>query len=267
MTSEPVPAKGLTVRFYGELNDFLGKELRQKPFWFSFRGSIGVRQVIESLGVPHTAVDLVLRNGEPAGFTVRVQSGDRLSVYPVFELFDISGLFPDRRKPLRTSRFILDAHLGKLARMLRMVGFDTLFAREESDGEIIERSLAEKRIILTRDRELLKSSRVDHGYYVRATRPREQLAEVAGRFDLVRAFDPFSRCLVCNHRLEEVPLDAVRERLLPDTAALYSRFFSCSGCGRLFWEGSHFKRMMDSIEELRQEIAGQRNRNGLPSGR
>jgi uncharacterized protein len=245
--------KTARIRFYAELNDFLRTGQKQKNFDFSFKGQVTVRDAIESLGVPHSAVDLMLVNGLPAPFSQRIHSGDMISVYPEFETFDISGISQIRKKPLRTSRFIVDAHLGKLARELRMLGFDTLFAREISDNEIISLACNERRTIITRDRDLLKSEKVDHGYYVRSTHSGDQLKEVINKFDLYSQFSPFTRCLICNGELFNVTLAEISDKIKPETASVFKDFFRCSGCHRIFWEGSHYERMKNYIEKLTEE--------------
>ena len=242
--------KSVSLRFYAELNDFLHPLRKQRLSGYPFRGVITVREAIESLGVPHTAVDLVLVNGNPESLSCRLHHGDVISVYPEFETFDVSGISQVRRKPLRTSRFMVDAHLGKLARDLRMLGFDSAFAGTMKDETLIETAVAEKRIILTRDRELLKSGKVDHGYYVRATTSRTQCEEVVRKFDLWSQFNPFSRCLVCNGELVRVPVEEVRGEIKEETAQPFKDFFRCSGCHHVFWEGSHYGDMRKKVQIL-----------------
>lgn len=245
--------KTVTLRFYSELNDFLKRDFKQRDFEYTFKGRITVKDAIESLGVPHSAVDLVLVNNQPVGFGQRLKQGDRVSVYPVFETFDISGISNNGRKPLRETRFIADAHLGKLARDLRMLGFDTLFAKEICDRDIIAIACEEKRIILTRDRDLLKSGMVDHGYYVREVQVKEQLKEIIDKFDLWSQFDPFARCLVCNHPLIEINQSEVPDSVKTDIISLYRNFYRCDGCKRVYWEGSHYDRMTGYIQSLKDE--------------
>jgi uncharacterized protein len=243
--------KLISVRFYAELNDFLRPAQRQRELEFPIKGQMTVKGVIESLGVPHSAVDLVVVNGKPAGFSYVLKKGDYVSVYPEFEAFDISGISKNRKKSLRSSRFILDAHLGKLAKKLRLLGFDSLFAREISDDEIIDQAHAERRIILTRDRDLLKSEKVDHGYYIRATDTDGQLKEIIVKFDLWSQFDPFARCLICNGELEKADISEVRGQINQETASIFSEFFRCSSCKKIYWEGSHYESMKGYIENLR----------------
>ena len=235
-------------RFYAELNDFLVPERRFTEFAYGFLNVATVKDRIESLGVPHTEVDLILVNGQSVDFTYRVQDGDRISVYPVFEAFDIAGLARLRPEPLRDARFVLDVHLGRLAAYLRMLGFDALYQNRCADECLAEISHHERRILLTRDVGLLKRGSVTHGYYLRATQPRQQLEEVVRRFDLARLAKPFSRCLRCNTLLAHVGKDQVRHQLPAQVALLHDEFLRCPDCGRAYWKGGHFRRMRQWID-------------------
>lgn len=237
-------------RFYAELNDFLPPERRFAEFPYDFIDIGTVKDRIESFGVPHTEVDLVLVNGVSRGFDWRVQDGDRISVYPVFEALDIAGLTRLRPEPLREPRFVLDIHLGKLAAYLRMAGFDTLYRNCYTDEELAAVSSGEHRILLTRDVGLLKRGEVTHGYFVRETAPRRQLAEVVRRFDLGRLLHPFTRCMRCNHRLQAAPKTEVESAIPPRIAQLYDEFQLCPECGRVYWKGGHQRRMQKIIEGL-----------------
>jgi hypothetical protein len=235
-------------RFYAELNDFLLPERRFTEFAYGFLDVATVKDRIESFGVPHTEVDLILVNGQSVDFAYRVQDGDRISVYPVFEAFDIAGLTRLRPEPLRDARFVLDVHLGRLAAYLRMLGFDTLYQNRCSDESLAEVSRQEHRILLTRDLGLLKRGSVTHGYYLRATQPRQQLTEVVRRFDLGRMAKPFSRCLRCNTLLVYVGKEQVRHQLPAQVAQLHDEFLRCPDCGRAYWKGGHFRRMRQWID-------------------
>jgi hypothetical protein len=195
-------------------------------------------------------VDLILVNGESVGFDYQVQDGDRIAVYPVFESLDVGPVSRVRTAPLRDSRFILDVHLGKLARLLRMLGFDTLYDNGWDDPEIVERARAEGRIILTRDGGILKRREVTHGYLVRSDEPAEQAAEVLRRFDLSGRVAPFRRCMACNGIIEPVPREEVVDELLPGTREAFSEFFRCRNCGRIYWKGSHYEEMLEKVERL-----------------
>lgn len=244
---------GVTLRFYAELNDFLPPERRQTAFTVPLARQTSVKDLIESLGVPHTEVDLILVNGESVDFAYRVRAGDRISVYPVFEALDIAPLVRVRPRPLREPRFVLDTHLGKLALYLRMLGFDALYRNDYADEELARISSQEHRILLTRDRGLLKRRLVTHGYHVREDDPERQLVEVVRRFDLAGAAQPFGRCLRCNDLLEEVEKAAIEHRLEPKTRRYYHQFRVCRGCGRVYWPGSHHEHMRARIERLLRE--------------
>jgi uncharacterized protein with PIN domain len=234
------------VRFYAELGDFLPAANRGREFTRECASGDTVKDLIEGLGVPHTEVDLVLVNGASAGFGHKLAGDDRVSVYPVFEALDISSMARVRPEPLRVTRFAADVHLGRLAGYLRLAGFDTLYRNDWTDPELVETALREGRIILTRDRGLLMRAAVTHGYLVRSTAPREQLAEVVGRFDLCSSFRPFTRCSVCNGLVEAVAKAEVLEVLPARTAARCEAFWRCGGCGRVYWKGTHLR----SLEAL-----------------
>jgi hypothetical protein len=242
--------KQVDVRFYAELNGFLAPWRRGGATSYAFEVSGSVKDMIETLGVPHTEVDLILVNGAPEDFTYRLRNGDRISVYPVFESIDISALVRCRPQPLRELRFVADTHLGRLVRYLRMLGFDTKYRDDTQDAELATLSSKEGRILLTRDRGLLKRNVVTRGYCVRATDSREQLNEVLQRFDLSGAIVPFSRCVHCNSLLRPTRKDLIRDRLPPKTEQYYEDFHVCPGCERIYWKGSHYRRMLRFMEGL-----------------
>lgn len=232
-----------TFRFYEELNDFLPALRRKTDFSCRCAEAATTKHMIEALGVPHTEVELILVNGESVGFERRIDDGDRIAVYPRFEALDITPLLRVRERPLREVKMIADAHLGGLARLLRMAGFDTLYDNNYADRAIVDRALADRRIVLTRDRELLKVKRLTHGCYVHALKPELQLHEIMQRLDLVQHLHPFSRCLKCNVLLRPVAKAEIIDRLPASVSARHQHFTTCDGCGRLYWRGSHWERM------------------------
>jgi uncharacterized protein with PIN domain len=237
-------------RFYEELNDFLPPARRKLTFEQAFTGRPAVKDLIEALGVPHTEVDLILVNGQSVDLSAPVIDGARVSVYPVFESLDITPLVRVRPRPLRISRFVLDVHLGRLTRYLRLLGFDTLYRNDYADPELARISRLERRILLTRDRVLLKRGEITHGYYVRETDPRRQTQEILARFDLYRAARPFRRCLDCNGSVRAVRKEQVFDRLAPDTRRYFDRFWLCDGCQRVYWQGSHHEHMRIMVQAL-----------------
>jgi uncharacterized protein with PIN domain len=226
-------------RFYEELNDLLKPERRKRTLVFAFNGQPGIKDPIEAFGVPHTEVELIVVNGESVDFGYRLRNGDRVAVYPVFESFDIAPLVKLRERPLRRTAFVLDVNLGKLARRLRLLGFDALYDNRYRDDEIADISAAQHRIVLTRDRRLLFARRITHGYWVRSVQADRQVEEVLDRFDLRGCIEPFQRCMVCNGLMEEVAKAEVLHLLEPKTRLYYQDFYRCAGCGKVYWEGSH----------------------------
>lgn len=245
------------IRFYEELNDFLPEKYRKRTFSHSCFGRPTIKDIIESLGVPHTEVDLILVNSEPVGFQHKPAEGDMVSVYPVFESLDISeaGLLRDR--PLREPRFVADVHLGKLARYMRLMGFDTVYRNDLEDQEIVKLSLEENRVILTRDIQLLKNSSVTHGYFVRSVKPSLQAREVVARFDLASSMKPFIRCIECNGTIEKVDREKVQHLLPAKTRQYYDEFYRCDRCGKVYWKGSHYREMLKWLEGI-MNSAGKR---------
>ncbi len=234
-------------RFYEELNDFLKASQQKQSFRVSFNGHPTVRAVIHTLGVPHPEIDLILVNGWSVGFDHRLVHGDRVAVYPMFETFDITPLVRLRPRALRRTAFILDVHLGKLARGLRLLGFDVSYRNDYDDPEIIRRAVREHRIILTRDRRLLQDRAVQHGYWVRSRHLEGQMGEILARFDLRGQVKAFSRCTVCNGGLTAVPRAEIVERLPPRTRRYYDRFWMCPDCMRVYWKGAHYHHLLRRV--------------------
>ena len=239
------------IRFYEELNDFLAPELRKRAFDHDFERRTSVKDMIESFGVPHTEVEIILVNGRSVDFSHIVQDGDRISVYPVFESLDVSPLIRLRPEPLRTPKFVLDTNLGRLARYLRLLGFDCLYENDFEDAIVAKISSDQQRTLLTRDRALLQRRIITHGYFVRAVRPRLQVPEVLSRFDLYRLVAPFSRCIRCNGALQDVDKATVEDRLEPKTRKYFDTFRICTGCGQIYWQGSHYERSMRLVDDWR----------------
>jgi uncharacterized protein len=238
-----VPPRRAYIRFYAELNDHLPSERRQKTLQKAFFVPGTVKDLIESFGVPHTEVELVIVNGESVPFSYMVRDGDRIAAYPTFESFDISEELRVRPQVLRETKFVLDVHLGRLAAYLRMLGFDAVYGNRLSDPQLVRISSEQHRILLTRDRGLLKHSAVTHGYLVRETDSRRQLAEIVARFDLAHSAQPFTRCMVCNGCLAEIAREEARAMVPPRVASSFEEFQRCSGCGRVYWKGSHYRRI------------------------
>ncbi len=244
-------------RFYAELNDFLQPSQRFQDAERALHGTPAVKDIIEAIGVPHTEVDLLLVNGESQGFDYRLQDGDRVSVYPAFEALDIGAATRVRPVPLREPRFLLDVHLGRLARLLRLLGFDAAYAPGAEDDRLAVSAASERRILLTRDRQLLKRRLVTHAYCLRSQAPLEQALEVLQRFDLTSRAAPLTRCLRCNGRLQAIGLEEACDRLPPGVRTRVTRLAECLDCRRLYWDGTHYPRLQRMADDLlAQGVAG-----------
>jgi uncharacterized protein with PIN domain len=237
-----------TFRFYGELNDFLPRERRGRDIATPCARMATTKHMIEALGVPHTEVELVLLNGEGAGLDVLLEEGDRVAVYPRFTRFDVENLAPAPLLPPGRIRFVADAHLGGLARLLRMAGFDTIYDNSLRGDQVEALAVDQERVVLTRDRELLKRRTIEYGCYLRALTPEEQLREVFERLGLAERARPFTRCLHDNAPLHAVAKADVIERLPPMVAAIQHEFSACDLCGRVYWKGTHWQRMSAVLE-------------------
>jgi uncharacterized protein with PIN domain len=239
-----------TFRFYGELNDFLPRERRGRAITTPCARMATTKHMIEALGVPHTEVELVLVNGESAGLDLLLADGDRVAVYPAFTRFDVAGLARVRMLPAGRIRFVADAHLGGLARLLRMAGFDTIYDNGLRDDQVEALAVEEDRVVLTRDRDLLKRRTIAYGCYVRALRPEQQLLEIVERLGLAGRARPFSRCLHCNAPLRRIGKQEVASRLPPQVLATQDEFQTCDVCGRVYWKGSHWERMSELMSRM-----------------
>ncbi|WP_040792543.1 Mut7-C RNAse domain-containing protein [Nocardia paucivorans] len=244
----------IDIRVYAELNDFLRPDARYTVLRRPFRAHQTVKDVLEAVGIPHTEVDLVLVNGHPVDFAHRPTPGSRIAAYPVFETLDIGPVTRVRPHPLREPRFVADVNLGGLARLMRLMGLDVLCPWTADDATLARISAAEHRILLTRDRGLLKRRTVTHGVYIRADRPIDQIVELIHRLDLTGRLDPFARCLRCGGRVDPVTKTEVADRLEPLTHRYYDDFRRCRDCGQIYWSGSHRTRLDATVETIRAAV-------------
>lgn len=242
------------VCFHAELNDHLPPEQRQTPLEKLFFVPVSVKDLIESFGVPHTEVGRISVNHETVGFDYLVRHEDRIAVYPVSQSTETSPMSMLRPPVQRPLRFVLDVHLGKLAAYLRMLGFDSFYRNCLGDTELANIAAEKKRVLLTRDRGLLKHSQIVHGCWLRETDSRKQTAEVLRRFGLINDILPFTRCMACNGILQEAAKGRVRPLLPARVAEQYHDFRQCSKCGRVYWKGTHHQRMEHWISELRVSL-------------
>jgi uncharacterized protein len=244
----------LNIRFYEELNDFLPEDKKKIRFEHEVFGTPSIKDVIESLSVPHIEVDLILVNGQSVSFTYKINDMDDISVYPVFESFEISGVQHLRLAPLRDPKFILDVQLGSLAKYMRMAGLDSFYRNDLTAGEIVSISLNEKRTILTKDRDILKRKDVTHGFWIRDNNPEEQLKSVISRFHLEQLIAPFTLCLKCNGKIVEVNKEEIKSEIPQKVKLYHNEFKRCSFCGQIYWKGTHYEKMHSFIDKLKNSL-------------
>lgn len=236
------------IRVYAELNELIPAHWRGRRIPQEIFSPVAVRDLIERLNIPHTEVDLVVVDKEPVGLDHVVFGGEHVAVYPVFESLDISALVRLRPTPLRQVAFVADVHLGRLARLLRLLGFDCAYRTDASDEELAVE--ARSRILLTKDRGLLKRKAVTHGFLVRARTAREQAMEVIERFDLASCVAPFTRCLACNALLEDLDPSLLPPWVPPRVRERHQTFARCPSCGRVFWPGTHYAAMEATLRGI-----------------
>ena len=240
-----VPVARAILRFGGELNDLLPREWRGRGVDHVFNEPASVKDRIEAHGLPHTEVGAILVNGAPVDFTCLLRDGDVVDVHPFST--PIRHAAP-LRPPAPRGRFVLDQHLGRLAAYLRLLGLDCVHYSAFEDDEIVRVALAQNRVLLSRDKRLLMRRVVVHGGFVYATDPFTQVPEVLRRFPAPAEIAPFTRCMACNGVLHGVARADIESRLLPDTRRYYREFRECRLCRRVYWDGSHARRMRAWVE-------------------
>ncbi len=232
--------------FFGSLSDFFSPSVCDAVS-YAFHGAPSLKDAVEALGVPHVEVDAIVVNGEPATLHRRLRDGDSVAVYP----HDVipGGAVPRlQARPPGVPLFVADVHLRRLAKTLRLLGFDVVHSPGLTDATIARLAAEAGRIVLTRDRQLLKHGGLAYGYWVRSTDPERQVIEVVQRFALGEFVRPFTRCSACNELLRKVEKDAVRDRIPPRTALWLDEYSECPGCRRLYWWGTHGARLRALVD-------------------
>ncbi len=240
-------------RFYHSLNDFLSPVKKDARLAHSFTGLPAVKDAIETLGVPHPEVDVILINQQPAHLQTPLLPRAEVDVYPVLPSHIWPAGYSLAANPYGPAQFVLDVHLGKLARALRMFGFDAYYENSLDDKTIAAITAAEDRIVLTRNVGLLKHKAIRRGYWLRSQQPPEQLTEVIIYFNLIGSFRPFTRCMACNGLIEPVLKKDIDAGLLPKTRLYFNQFFRCLVCQRIYWQGSHYDRMQQFVQQLSKQ--------------
>jgi uncharacterized protein len=232
-----------TARFrvHGELADLLSAGEHGHLLVRPVDGTSTVKHVVESLGVPHTEYGELRVNGAPVHDRYQLRDGDVVDVYPAAPV-SAAGTEP---------RFLLDAHLGTLARYLRLLGFDAAYDNDADDDELMGRAAAEARTLLTRDRGLLRRRTATNARFVRGTDPRDQLIDLVRRFGLVSRIRPYTRCTTCNGVLAPVNKADVARLVRPGTWRHHDAFTACMACGKVYWTGAHHARISRLVAAAR----------------
>ncbi len=240
---------GAYFTFYKQLNDFLSKYQKNKTIFYEFNGKPSVKDSIEAIGIPHTEVEHIIANGISVGFSYHITNRDEVCVYP--HSSDIKSTDPHKLRPeLNGVGFILDVHLGKLARLLRMCGFDTFYNNSYDDHQIAHIAAGSGRIVLTRDRRLLNFGDIVYGYWLRSDDPHKQLKEILSRYGLYGSINEFKRCIKCNGFIEQVDKNTIISSLEPLTEKYYDEFYRCDSCRQIYWKGSHYEKMKSYLDSL-----------------
>lgn len=252
--------KHVTVRFHEDLVFFLRRSNSSGEIPVTFHVTRSVKDMAESLGVPHVEIDFILVNGLSVGFDYLLKDGDSVSIFPQSAANESIPANKERivhLSPVKkdSRRFVADVHVKTLTRYLRMLGFDTLYDREWEDVYLASISENEDRTLLSRDTRLLMRNNVSRGMYIRSLNPQTQVIEVIRRYQLSDKIDPFTRCISCNGRIARVENNRLTaSRVPPEVLARNDTFHRCESCGKYYWNGSHVKKMQKRIEDIRREV-------------
>ncbi len=238
------------IQFFAQLNDFVARDKRHRAFDFAFIKARSIKDLIESIGIPHTEVDIILVNRQSVDFSYLVTGGEEIEVYPYASGLKLAAVVHNQPPAPAPPRFVLDVHLGRLAGYLRMLGFDTLYRNDYDDPTLAHISELERRILVTSDRRLLMRKQVSLGYLMRSRNPRQQIMELMARYQLNRQPIEVVRCGNCNGIIRAVDKQDIDSQLLPLTRKYYRTFYQCEDCKKIFWKGSHYQRMQALISSI-----------------
>lgn len=249
----------ITIHYYKELNFFLPPARRDTDIHFPFTGRRSVKDLIESMGIPHVEVDLVLVNGVSSGFSYIVSDGDIIRVYPANEFPERNDFLRLSISPLIDTKFVLDVHLRKLARSMRLMGFDVDYTDDRDDDVLADISHRGNRILLTCDRQLLMRKIVSRGYIIRSRDPSVQIIEVIQRLNLQDMIKPFTRCIECNGIIERIDInspesDTVKRSIPEGVISWCSEYFRCTECHKVYWKGSHYDRLSEKLRRMMSKL-------------
>lgn len=233
----------LSIIFHDHFDLFLKHHCNAGPIIYPLTRNASIKDIIESLGVPHTEIGTIKIKDSEVGFNYIPNHSANMSVLPVQKPFDIKKASLLRPAPLKSISFIVDENVGKLASLLRTLGMDAVYYPGIKDKEIASIAENQQRVVLSKDTNLFKRKQIIFGRYIRAVHPYEQLKEVIDFFGITGSFSSFSRCLICNTKLDHVNKEMIVHRLKPKTKKYYNNFKICRKCDKIVWRGSHCEKM------------------------
>lgn len=247
-----MPANSLVLHPDNKLKQLLPRNLRRKnTVVYPLTRRASIKDIIESLHVPHTEIGSIIVNNRQVTFGHIPQAGEQIFLHAFTATdADMTRPCPLRPGPFPGAAFMVDVNVGKLALLLRMSGIDTWYDARLNEADLARRAADRNRILLSRNRDLLQRKIVTWGHLVRAQHPEEQLAEVITLFQLHKSIKPFSRCLECNTRLQPVEKSTILHRLEPLTRKYYQRFYRCPDCDKIYWQGSHQQHMERRLRKI-----------------
>ena len=240
----------LILLFHGDLPKLLSVPSKNGEIRYPLNRRASIKDIIESLAIPHTEIGTLLVNGKEVDFSCLPTSDDRIEIFPQTPVVDVLRPTILRPAPLPAIAFAVDVNVAKLAPLLRMVGMDCWYENRINDRSLADLAHRQQRILLTRDTLLLKRNQVVYGHLVRAQNPEDQLREVIDLYGLRPLLNPFSRCMKCNGELSETNKERIYHLLETLTKKYYDTFFQCRGCGKIYWAGSHRQRMQERIRAI-----------------
>ncbi|MDR8394210.1 Mut7-C ubiquitin/RNAse domain-containing protein [Aliifodinibius sp. S!AR15-10] len=242
------------LHYYGSLTDFFADSGDEYVKEVRFKLHPGARDLIESQGVPHVEIYALRVNGVFNSLDYQVRDGDELEIYPKSYLSDFTDEVCLKRTGKPSQRFIADVQLGKLARLLRLLGIDTLYSNHIKRSEILDLVVSQERSVLSRSLDLLKHGKLEFGYWPRSDDPDQQVVEVVDYFELLPEFSPFSRCLECNGLLAEVELQEISGQVPEKVRQWCDDYVQCGQCGKAYWQGSHYEKLKKKIDQIRAQV-------------
>ena len=250
MKSEKMNFPCIYFTFHNDLQMLLSRTQAGRVLKYVLKRRASLKDIIESQGIPHTEVGQIFLQDTEVGFDFIPEGGEVIDVLPFTDAASVFASTLLRPRPARLSKFMADINVKKLARNLRMLGLDTTLVPEMRLADIGYLATSQQRILITRNRELLKCNSVVHGHLLRSENHIIQLEEVVKRYQLKPYITPFTRCINCNGELRPVTKQAVYYRLEPLTRKYFDSFKLCADCEKIYWQGSHHEQMRQLVERV-----------------